>query len=93
MPCSEALDEAGEQSYVSALGPLVAGLAAAAAHGGGAAAVFRDRHVDLVEEVDVALAAEDELVDDRRHELKIQVFAVENARVGCEHALRDVLDE
>ena len=40
-----------------------------------------DEDEDFVVEVDVAPAAEDELVDDRRVELEIEVLAVENAGV------------
>ena len=49
--------------------------------------------MDVVEEADFAPAAEGELVDDRRHELEVHVFAVEKPRVGREHVLRKVLDE
>ena len=37
--------------------------------------------------------AQDELVDDRRVELEIDVLAVENPGVGREHVFRHVLDE
>ena len=44
-------------------------------------------------EVDLAPATEDELVDDGRREFEIDVLAVEDAGVGGEHVLGDVLDE
>ena len=77
----EALDEASERAHVGSLHPLFGDLRVVGAHGCVLAAVLCDEDEDFVVEVDVAPAAEDELVDDRRVELEIEVLAVENAGV------------
>ena len=87
------LDEASEAAHVSSLRPLFGGLRVVGAHRRVLAAVFCDGDEYFVVEVDVAPAAKDKVVDDRRVELEIDVLAVENAGVVGQRLLRDALDE
>ena len=55
--------------------------------------MLRDGDEDFIVEVDEVPAAEDELVDDGREKLEVDVFAVEDAGFVRERVLGGVLDE